>query len=78
MNDVRREVFEIERAGESGELMRESWLRHRKAKLQSAVETRVGNFHPTLAGKVGALQNPARREQKKKAEIDRPQPAKTG
>ncbi len=35
MDDVLREVLEIERAGEMGELMRESRIGHRKVKLQS-------------------------------------------
>jgi hypothetical protein len=35
MDHVFREVFEIERAGELGELVRESRIRHRKVKLQS-------------------------------------------
>jgi len=35
MDHVAREVLEIERAGEMGELVRESRLSHKKVKLQS-------------------------------------------
>jgi hypothetical protein len=42
MHDILREVFEIQRAGEMGELMRESRIRHRKVKLQSGDEIRIG------------------------------------
>ena len=38
MDDVLREVLEIERAGEMGELVRESRIGHRKVKLQSGDE----------------------------------------
>jgi len=35
MDDVLREVFEIQRTGKMRELMRESRIRHKKVKLQS-------------------------------------------
>ena len=44
MDHVLREVLEIQRAGEMGELMRESRLSHKKVKLQSGDESPGGKL----------------------------------
>lgn len=66
MHDVLRKIFEIQGAGESGELMSKSQICHGKVKVQSGVETSVGNLHPALAGKDRGLQTPPRVSRKKK------------
>jgi hypothetical protein len=62
MHDVLREVFEIERAGEMGELVRESRIRHRKVKLQSGDEMGHGKPLPGSArvSRVGDGVSPSR------------------